>query len=67
MSFPQVLDAAKDFLRSAKALMRQKRDKKPFTPAELASINSGRPEVVEGHPAQVIDRYDKYIAMTNAE
>jgi len=66
MTFPQVLDAAKDFLRAAKAFMRQKRDKRPFSAAEVAAINAGTPQLVEGHQAEVVDRYDKYVTKTNA-
>lgn len=55
--------AARDYLKSAKELLRRKRDKKDFN-KEFFSNSS--PQMVDGHPAQVIDKYNTLINRSNS-
>ena len=48
----------KDFLKAAKELGRRKRDKKDFNREFFSRSN---PKLVDGHPAQVIDKYNSMI------
>ena len=62
MMFSSYLSSCKTFLKSAKDLMRRKRDNKDFN-KEFFSKNS--PQMVDGHPAQVIDKYNRMINDSN--
>jgi hypothetical protein len=59
MLFSSFKSAAADFLKSAKELMRRKRDNKGFKGEILP------PELIDGHPAQVISKYDDLINASN--
>jgi hypothetical protein len=50
---------SKDFLKSAKELVRRKRDNKGF------KGESGSPENIDGHPAQVLAKYNEMINSSN--
>jgi len=50
---------SKDFLKSTKELMRHKRDNKEFR-------DSSAPTTIDGHPAQVMDRYNSFIQASNS-
>jgi len=51
-----------DFLKSCKELLRRKRDNKDFNKEFLSRAN---PKSVDGHPAQVIDKYNSLIDASN--
>lgn len=62
MMFSSYLSSCKTFLKSAKDLMRRKRDNKDFN-KEFFSNSS--PQMVDGHPAQVIEKYNRMISDSN--
>lgn len=62
MMFSSYLSSCKAFLKSAKELMRRKRDNKDFNKEFFSSSN---PSMVEGHPAQVIEKYNRMINDSN--
>lgn len=62
MMFSSYLSSCKAFLKSAKELMRRKRDNKDFN-KEFFSKSS--PTMVDGHPAQVIEKYNRMINDSN--
>lgn len=62
MMFSSYQRSAKDFLKSAKELIRRKRDNKDFN-KEFFSKSS--PSMVDGHPAQVIEKYNRMIGDSN--
>ncbi|MFO0549498.1 MAG: YiiG family protein [Polyangiaceae bacterium] len=66
MMFSLYLNAAKDYVKAAKDLMRRKRDKTPFSEGDLIMINGGNPQMIEGHPAHVIDKYNGLIDEANS-
>jgi len=51
--------ASSDYLKAAKELMRRKRDNKDF------SKEFGSPEHIEGHPAQVLSKYNDLLNSSN--
>ena len=57
--FSSFRSAAADFLKSAKELMRRKRDNKGFKGEVLP------PELIEGHMAQVLSKYNDMINASN--
>lgn len=62
MTFSSYLSSSRDFLKSAKELLRRKRDNKDFN-KEFFSNSS--PTMVDGHPAQVIEKYNRMINDSN--
>jgi tetratricopeptide (TPR) repeat protein len=62
MMFSSYLSSAKTFLKSAKELLRRKRDNKDFN-KEFFSKSS--PNMVDGHPAQVVETYNRMIGDSN--
>jgi hypothetical protein len=60
--FSSYLSDCKAFLKSAKDLLRRKRDNKDFN-KEFFSDSS--PQMVDGHPAQVIEKYNRMINDSN--
>jgi hypothetical protein len=60
--FSSYLRSSKEFLKSAKELIRRKRDNKDFN-KEFFSKSS--PSMVDGHPAQVIEKYNRMIGDSN--
>jgi hypothetical protein len=62
MMFSSYISSCKDFLKSAKELLRRKRDNKDFN-KEFFSKSS--PQLVDGHPAQVVDKYNRMIGDSN--
>lgn len=63
MSLSSAISAEQDLLKASKALLRRKRDKKDFNKEFFAGQN---PELVEGHPAQVVDKYNDFIDRVNS-
>lgn len=59
MMLSSFTSASKDYLKSAKELMRRKRDNKGF------KGESGSPEHIDGHPAQVLAKYNDMINASN--
>ena len=62
MMFSSYVSSSKTFLKAAKELLRRKRDNKDFN-KEFFSKSS--PGMVEGHPAQVIETYNRMIGSSN--
>jgi hypothetical protein len=62
MMFSSYQSACKNFLKSAKDLLRRKRDNKDFNKEFFANSN---PSLVDGHPAQVIEKYNSMINDSN--
>jgi len=61
--FSSYISDQEEFIKAGKELMRRKRDNKDFN-KESASESS--PESVDGHPAQVIDKYNHMINSSNS-
>jgi hypothetical protein len=59
----RVLAHAKDLQKAAKELARRKRENKDFN-KEFMSRNA--PQMVEGHPAQVIEKFNNFIRTSNS-
>jgi hypothetical protein len=57
------ISSEKDLLKSAKELLRRKRDNKDFNKEVVEHSN---PEFIDGHPAQVISKYNALIDNTNS-
>ncbi|RYZ06312.1 MAG: DUF3829 domain-containing protein [Myxococcales bacterium] len=53
---------SKTFLKSAKELLRRKRDNKDFNKEFFSKSN---PRLVEGHPAQLIENYNRAVDASN--
>jgi Protein of unknown function (DUF3829) len=53
---------SKTFLRSAKDLLRRKRDNKDFNKEFFSKSN---PRMVEGHPAQLVESYNRAVDSSN--
>lgn len=62
MMFSSYVSSCKTFLKSAKELLRRKRDNKDFN-KEFFSKSS--PQMVDGHPAQVVENYNRMIGDSN--
>jgi hypothetical protein len=60
--FSSYVSDADEFLKSAKELLRRKRDNKDFN-KEFFSKSS--PNMVSGHPAQLIDKYNRMVSSSN--
>jgi hypothetical protein len=60
--FSSYANDADEFLKSAKELLRRKRDNKDFN-KEFFSKSS--PNMVAGHPAQLIDKYNRMVNSSN--
>ena len=55
-----------ELVKSAKALVRRVRDQKPFGAGELTMINGGNPQMVEGHPAHLLEKYNDLVKAGNS-
>jgi hypothetical protein len=55
-----------ELLKSAKALARRVRDKKPFADSEKMMIDSGSGRMIEGHPDQVLEKYNDLVKAGNS-
>lgn len=62
MMFSSYVSSCKNFLKAAKELLRRKRDNKDFN-KEFFSKSS--PQMVDGHPAQVVETYNRMISDSN--
>lgn len=62
-SISSVISDEQELLKTVKALSRRKREKKDFNKEFFSNSN---PSMVEGHPAQVIDKYNRLIRTTNS-
>ncbi|MGA9334701.1 MAG: DUF3829 domain-containing protein [Rudaea sp.] len=60
-----VMGPAMDLLKSAKALGRRARDGFRYGAGDRMFIEAGNGELVEGHPKQVIDKYNTFISAMN--
>ena len=56
------LSDSKTFLKSAKELLRRKRDNKDFNKEFFSNSN---PRLVEGHPAQLVESYNRAVEASN--
>lgn len=59
----RLLSEGKELQKAAKELLRRKRENKDFN-KEFFSRNA--PQMVEGHPAQVIEKYNSFIRVSNS-
>ncbi|MEM6991231.1 MAG: YiiG family protein [Myxococcota bacterium] len=64
MMYSHFTDAATDLKKQAKALMRRKRDDKPWTKKELKDLGPF-PHTVEGHPVNLSKNYNDLIKQSN--
>jgi HSP90 family molecular chaperone len=62
MMFSSYQSSRKNFLKAAKDLLRRKRDNKDFNKEFFSNSN---PSMVDGHPAQVIEKYNSMINDSN--
>jgi len=60
MALSIFMSAGVDYEKSAKELLRRKRDNKDFN-----SENHGMPKFIDGHPAQVLSKYNAFIDRLN--
>jgi len=61
--FQSFVSDQEKFIKAAKELMRRKRDNKDFNKETFSDSN---PELVNGHPAQVIDTFNRMIGSSNS-
>lgn len=62
MMFSMFLNETKAYLKAAKELARRKREKKDFNKETFSASN---PTLVEGHPAQIVEKYNTMIQSSN--
>jgi hypothetical protein len=62
-SIDSVIRYGQDLVKTSKALIRRKREKKDFNKEFFSGSN---PRMVEGHPAQVVDKFNQMIRQTNS-
>ena len=55
-----------ELVKAAKALVRRVRDKKPFGAGDVTLINGGNAQMVEGHPAHLLAKYNDLVKGGNA-
>jgi hypothetical protein len=60
--FSSYVSGCKKFLKAAKELLRRKRDNKDFN---KEFFSNSRPQMVDGHPAQIVDCYNSMISDSN--
>lgn len=65
MMFSMYQSEAQELLKAAKSLMRRKRDKVEYQQSEIMMMNGGNPQMVDGHPAQVVDKFNGLIKQSN--
>lgn len=65
MMFSSYQGNAVDLLKSAKSLMRRKRDNVKWEQSEIMMMNGGNPQMVDGHPAQVVEKFNSLIKTSN--
>lgn len=62
---PMFMRSAFDLLKSAKSVMRRERDGLRFSAGERMMIDSGSGEMIEGHPAHLVETYNRFIRSAN--
>ena len=60
-----LVSSSKTYLIAAKELMRRKRDNEKYSRGDRATIRANNAQSVEGHPARVVDAYNKLIDAAN--
>ena len=65
MMYSMFVDAAQDLKKQGKALMRRKRDNKPWTKKELSDLGPF-PHTVEGHPVNINDKFNDLVSRSNS-
>jgi hypothetical protein len=55
-----------ELIKATKALLRRVRDKKPFADSEKMMIDSGSGRMIEGHPDQVLEKYNDLVKAGNS-
>ncbi len=60
-----LVSASKGYLGAARELMRRKRDNEKYSRGDRATIRANNAQAVEGHPARVVDTYNKLIDAAN--
>lgn len=57
--------SARKVVNSAKAVLRRAKDKKPFADSEQMMIDGGNPQMIEGHPASLVNAYNEMVKTSN--
>lgn len=65
MMYSSYQSSARKLLNSAKAVLRRAKDKKPFSDGDIMMINAGNPQMIEGHPAHLVNSYNEMIKSSN--
>jgi hypothetical protein len=62
---PTFMHSAFELLKSAKSVMRREREGFRFSAGERMMIDSDAGEMIEGHPAHLVDKYNRFISDAN--
>lgn len=65
MMFSMFISAADDLKKQGKALMRRKRDDKPWTKKEIKALGPFA-HTVEGHPVNISDKFNDLVSRSNS-
>ena len=63
---PSFISAAKEFLTTAKQLMRRVQDKVPYSSGDQMMLNSGGGWMVQGSPARLMRDYNQLVSSYNS-
>jgi hypothetical protein len=61
----RVVSSSRDYLLTAKEMMRRKRDNKRYSTGERMTIRANNPQAVTGHPARFVQAYNRLIDDSN--
>lgn len=56
---------ATDVLAAARAVAERAKKKTPFQSSEIMMINGGNPQMISGHPANLLDKYNDLVKASN--
>jgi hypothetical protein len=56
---------ATDVLAAARAVAERAKKKTPFQQSEIMMINGGNPQMISGHPANLLDKYNDLVKASN--
>lgn len=65
MMFSMALDNAKGFLTSASSMLNRKKTNKAWSQSEIMMINGNNGWMVDGHPEQVVRKYNDLVKSSN--
>ena len=62
-----ILDEGKatDVLAAARAVAERVKKKTPFQQSEIMMINGGNPQMIAGHPANLLEKYNDLVKASN--